>query len=161
MPITEMPALLARASEDAPTIELMNIRIRVLAAADETNGAFSLLEYTAPPRFAGPPPHCHALTTEWFYVLDGVLVVEQDGAQQALGAGSLLVVPPGVPHSFSNPADEPCRFLLHVSPGGMDEYFRELAEMIRDTPSWALADPACIAELGARFDSHPHPAPGR
>lgn len=30
---------------------------------DETNGIWTLFEYTVPPRFTGPPPHWHKTTS--------------------------------------------------------------------------------------------------
>ena len=40
------------------------------SAAEDTDGRWTLCEYTAPPQFAGPPPHRHKETDEAFFVLD-------------------------------------------------------------------------------------------
>src|SRR3954447_14882861 len=45
----------------------------------------------------------------------------------AAPAGTYAVVPPGVVHTFSNPADAPARFLSAHVPGGFEQYFREIA----------------------------------
>lgn len=156
-PPTAAPLLL-RAADDVPVLEMMGVRIRFLVPAAETGGAWSLLEYLAPPGFAGPAPHVHARTTELFHVLDGTLTLEVDGATHDLAAGGVAMVPPGVVHRFSNRAAEPCRILVHLTPGGMERYFTELAELVRTAPSWPLADMTPVAALGERFDSFAPPA---
>ncbi len=149
--------LLVRAPDEARTLEIAGVRIRFLVSGEETGGAWSLLEYTAPAGFAGPAPHLHRRTTEMFYVLDGVLTLESGGSARELSAGSLAVVAPGTPHRFANPAAEPCRFLVQVLPGGMEGYFVELAELIRAAPRWPPADPGPVAALAERFDTFPPP----
>jgi hypothetical protein len=47
--------------------------------SDETNGVWTLFEYTVPPRFAGPPPHWHKTTDEGFFILDGTVRFEVNG----------------------------------------------------------------------------------
>ena len=150
--------LLLRDADDVPVLEMMGVRIRFLVSAAETGGAWSLLEYTAPPRFAGPAPHVHARTTELFHVVAGTLTLEVDGATHELSAGGVALVPPGVVHRFSNPAAEPCRVLVQLTPGGMERYFSELAELVRTAPAWPLPDMAPVAALGERFDSFAPPA---
>ena len=152
-------APLLREPGSAPELELMGVRIRFLVSGEETGGAWSLLEYTAPPGLAGPAPHHHARTTELFYVLEGRLTLEVEGEVRTLGAGGLALVPPGVPHRFGNPSAEPCRFLIQLSPGGMEGYFRELAELVRGASAWPLPDMRPVAELAARFDTFSPPAP--
>jgi quercetin dioxygenase-like cupin family protein len=152
-------APLLRDPSAAPVLELMGTRIRFLVSTEETGGAWSLLGYTAPAGFAGPAPHFHARTTELFYVLEGRLTLEAGGAAQVLDPGGLALVPPGVPHRFGNPSAEPCRFLIQLSPGGMEGYFTELAGLVRGAPAWPLPDMRPVAELAARFDTFSPPAP--
>ena len=90
-----VPPVTVRTPGDAPSLELMGMRIRFLVSAEETAGAWSLIEYTAPPRFAGPAPHYHANTTELFYVLEGQLTVDAAGEVRVLGPGDLALVQPG------------------------------------------------------------------
>lgn len=153
LPQSVSSAPLLRDAGSAPTLEVMGTRIRFLVSKEETAGAWSLLEYTAPAGFPGPAPHYHARTTELFYVLEGRLTLEHGGAARVLDPGSLALVPPGVPHRFSNPGAEPCRFLIQLSPGGMEGYFTELAGLVRSAPAWPLPDMRPVAELAARFDT--------
>jgi mannose-6-phosphate isomerase-like protein (cupin superfamily) len=145
--------LILRSPDDAETMELLGVRIRFLVTAADTRGAWSLLEYTAPPRFAGPAPHFHGRTGELFYVLEGELALECCGASQVLAAGGMALVAPRTVHRFSNPADVPCRFLVHLSPAGVEEYFVALAEIVHDAPEWPLPDMRSVTTLAERFDT--------
>ena len=46
-------------------------------------------------------------------------------------AGSYILVPPGVVHTFANSSDEPVRFLNINAPGGLEKYLRDLADAMR------------------------------
>jgi mannose-6-phosphate isomerase-like protein (cupin superfamily) len=109
--------------------------------------------------FQGPPPHWHKETDEAFFVLDGTLRFEVDGEATDVGAGGYARVPPGVVHRFSNPAGEPCRFLALAIPGGIENYFEELGEMMAKEPSWPPADMGPAFALMAKYDTFPPPAP--
>jgi mannose-6-phosphate isomerase-like protein (cupin superfamily) len=127
--------------------------------SDETNGVWTLFEYTVPPRFAGPPPHWHKTTDEGFFILDGTVRFEVNGETTDVEAGGYARVPPGVVHRFSNPTDEPARFLGIAIPGGFERYFVELGELMASEPSWPPADMGPLLALMARHDTFPPPAP--
>lgn len=46
-------------------------------------------------------------------------------------AGSYILVPPGVVHTFANISEEPVRFLNISAPGGLEKYLRDLADAMR------------------------------
>jgi mannose-6-phosphate isomerase-like protein (cupin superfamily) len=150
---TAIASLTIRTPDTVRTLELLGVRIRFLVSSEDTAGAWSLMEYTAPARFAGPAPHVHARTLELFYVLDGELSLESAGQLQVLSAGSLAMVPVGTPHRFANPGEHPCRFLVHASPAGLERYFPALAGIVRESPSWPPADMRPVLELGQQFDT--------
>src|SRR5438477_3687828 len=60
---------------------------------------------------AGVPAHRHSVV-EAFVVLEGVLSVRLSDQVIEVGAEESLAIPPGTPHSFSNRADLPTRFLF-------------------------------------------------
>jgi quercetin dioxygenase-like cupin family protein len=149
------PALL-RAAHDAPTLHVapLGVTIRTLVATAESGGALAALEYSAPPGFRGPAPHWHARITETFIGVEGAPVVRAGEAETTLGAGAVAVVPPGVVHAFSNPGDQPARFLVLATPGAeLEGYFPEVAKLIAESPVWPPADPGAVAAIAARFDT--------
>lgn len=140
------------------TLRIAEASITFLINGSDTQGAWSLLEYEAPARFAGPAPHWHRRATELFYVLEGALTLRLGGETHTLHPGDFALVPPGTQHSFHNAADAPTRFLVHLSPGGMEAYFMELAEMMREEPIWPPKEMSRLADIGARYDiflTHP------
>jgi quercetin dioxygenase-like cupin family protein len=119
------------------------------ATAETTGGAFSLSEATFPPGMAGPPPHAHAHTTDTFYVLDGTLHLTVGDRAIDAPAGSYILVPPGVVHTFANTSDAPVRFLNLNAPGGWERYLRDLAAAAR---TGALPGSAEFAQVVAQHD---------
>jgi quercetin dioxygenase-like cupin family protein len=81
------------------TIDLDNFQMSVKASADQTDGAFTLLEAEEPPGF-GPPMHIHRDAAEAFYVLAGEDIIFAGGEEFACPAGSFIFIPAGVPHGF-------------------------------------------------------------
>ena len=134
-------------------IELLGVRVRVLATADDTGGAYTLLDYQAPPDLPGPLPHWHQRYTEAFYVLEGRLTLHVDGEERTLGPGELATVRPGQVHQFRNGSDAPTRFLIHFTPGGFEGYFIELAEFVRREGTWPPRDPSGVLAIAARYDT--------
>jgi mannose-6-phosphate isomerase-like protein (cupin superfamily) len=114
----------------------------------KAGGAFCLIDYTAVPGFPGPPLHVHRETTDSFYVLEGELTVQVGDETHALARGAFALVPPGTPHTFSNPGDRPARFFSLMSPGGFEQYFRDLRDVFGDGPP----DFERIGEIAARYD---------
>jgi quercetin dioxygenase-like cupin family protein len=133
----------------------VGVSVHVLVRAGDTGGAWSLVDYELPPRFAGPPPHVHAGITEAFYCTEGTLALMLDGQAVTLRAGEVAVVPPGVPHAFANPSDAPARMLLWLTPGGFERYFDDLAALAAASPVWPPADPEAMAAVAARYDLVP------
>ena len=133
--------VLVRTGATAEAVEVSGNRIAYLADAKETGGAFGVLEFTAPPAFAGPPAHVHRGFHDLVFVLDGTIDARAGERSGTFGRGVFLHAPPGVPHTFSNPSDTPLRFLNFFVPGGFERFFRERA-----------AATAAGAELTSRYD---------
>jgi quercetin dioxygenase-like cupin family protein len=92
-----------------------------------------------------PPLHAHDLHAEAFLVLDGTLRFDLATEQTNAEAGTLVVVPPGVAHTFR--ADGEARFLdFHAPSTGFGDFARALA---------AAADEDELARARAAFDQHP------
>lgn len=133
------------------------VTTKALTTGAQSDGKWLVLEYVAPPGFAGPPPHIHKVMTEIFYVLDGVLTMGVDGQVAHLSRGGCAYVPPGVVHRFSNETAEPVTFLVVTSPAGFEHYFAELRELIKHEPSWPPKDMSKLVALMAKYDIFPAP----
>lgn len=121
------------------------------AVAATTNGAFSLHERHIPAGSRRPPAHIHPDRAEAFWVLDGEAEFELDGDLRQAAAGSFVLVPGGVAHTFGATATTAARVLVLHAPA-LDEYFRDLAEL------WSSEEPpAPEVELGLmrRHGMHP------
>src|SRR5437762_6794580 len=80
-------------------IDLGGFSVSVKAGADDTAGAFSLLEADEPAGF-GPPMHIHHESAEAFYVLQGEYAIFLEDRELSCPAGSFVYIPAGVPHGF-------------------------------------------------------------
>jgi len=98
-------------------------------------------DYSAAPRFPGPPLHVHPGFDETYLVLEGRLGVTVGEERRELGPGEAAYVSGTVPHTFGNPGDERARFLSICSPGGFEQFFRAVA----------AGDGAAVAEIAERF----------
>jgi mannose-6-phosphate isomerase-like protein (cupin superfamily) len=93
--------------------------VEFLARTQDTP-RFNLSVITIQPHRDGPPVHQHAAEDDSFYMLDGELTFIVDGEEVAAGAGTFVLVPPEVPHTFANRGDEPARFVNVHAPAGFD-----------------------------------------
>ena len=112
--------------------------------------------------------HVHKHGEELFYILSGQLDLlafepttrtwgdwhqwESSTGQTFIrgGPGALLFVPAGCPHAFANSGSEPATMLFQAAPSGHEDYFDELAAILRSSDG--PPDPALIADLRARYD---------
>ena len=93
-------------------------------SGEDTGGKMSALELTL--EAEGPPPHIHHNEDEMFYVLEGEVDFQIGERSVRAAAGSFLLAPRDVAHSFKMAADEPARILVMFSPGGIENLFVEV-----------------------------------
>jgi quercetin dioxygenase-like cupin family protein len=98
------------------------------AVAANTGGAFSLHERKIPAGGRRPPAHVHPDRVEAFWVLDGEAEFELDGEITTGTAGSFVLVPGGVAHTFGATATASAHVLVLHAPA-LDDYFRELHQL--------------------------------
>src|SRR5258705_4315330 len=127
---------------DGRTIDLGTFAMVVKADADDTGGAFSLLEATEPAGF-GPPMHIHRNAAEAFYVLAGEYIIFLDDRELRCPTGSFIYIPAGMRHGF-RVGDVPSPKLNLYSPAAMVGYFENLSTSITAGESKARR-PAQIA----------------
>jgi oxalate decarboxylase/phosphoglucose isomerase-like protein (cupin superfamily) len=67
-------------------------------------------------------------------------------------AGTLVVIPPGAPHTFANDSDEPVVLLNTFTPDLYVQYFRDLRDMV---VSGSQPTGGQIADVMARYATEP------
>ena len=129
-------------------MEQAGLQLQILARAEDTDGNFTFMRYTAPPGFTGPPLHRHADLDEAMLVMEGRMGVRVGDDEHVLGAGEFIWMPRQVPHGFLNIGDTAMRFLGIVSPPGrMEEFFAAAQE---EFAGEGEPDPERLMELNAR-----------
>lgn len=135
------------------TVGAMGVALTFKTVGADSDGQWLILEYMAPPQLSGPPPHVHKVTTEIFYVLEGTLSIQTNGQSTQLGPGGYAYVPPGTAHTFANPSDAPAKYFLIASPAGLENYFAEMMELVKNEPHWPPQDMGPVIALMAKYDT--------
>jgi len=60
--------------------------------------------------------HYHSKSRQFFYILEGLAVLEVDGTRFEIAAGQGIVVPPGIAHQFMNESQGLVSFLVISTP---------------------------------------------
>lgn len=123
--------------------------MRLLVAAEQTNGAFALAEFTGG---EGPwtVPHVHRLGSEAFFVLDGAFALSVAGTAIEARRGDFVLVPANTEHVIGGLSGGG-KVLVAWAPGGLEKMFVELSQLSPE----AIVDPAIRAGVASRHDSHP------
>lgn len=127
-------SLVVRAGESLTGSPIRFVRKEtfVKLAAGAAAGSMTVLEDISPPHH-GPPLHVHDFE-EFFYILTGRFLFEMDGRSFEVQAGDFVHAASGVPHVFQNTTDQEAKMLVIARPGGIENYFAELAERMMTDP---------------------------
>ena len=71
----------------------------------------------------------HKTEDESFYVLEGEIKLLVGERNIRATAGSLVFVPKGTIHTFSQIGDQPAKFLVTYSPSGFEKFFDEAVDL--------------------------------
>jgi mannose-6-phosphate isomerase-like protein (cupin superfamily) len=128
------------------------IRMRILEDGSTTSHRLGIGEITIAPHTEGPPQHRHAQHDEGFYVVSGTARFTVGKNSHDVPAGTLVMIPPGAPHTFANPSDEPAVLLNTFTPDLYVHYFRDLRNMV--TAGQPLTEQSVIDTM-ARYATTP------
>jgi quercetin dioxygenase-like cupin family protein len=117
---------------DGETIVLGTTHMRVLEDGSHTGHRLAIAESILAPHTQGPPQHRHARHDEGFYILSGTVRFTVGDDDYDATAGTLVMVPPGTPHTFANLSDQPAVMLSTFTPDLYVQYFRDLQEVLAD-----------------------------
>jgi mannose-6-phosphate isomerase-like protein (cupin superfamily) len=140
-------------AEQANTHHVLGGALAVRLDQEQTGGSLGLVEQTIPAGYPGPAMHVHPDFDETFYVIGGEIAVRIGEEASSAGAGAVVFVPRGTPHTFANPGPGPARMLVLLTPGGFEAYFDALADVLR--AAGGLPEPSELAALGIAHGSLP------
>ena len=126
--------------------------VTVKTAGAQTGGLCTVWEGHVPPGTVGAGPHYHRERDEFFYVLEGELVLRLGDERHVARAGTFAFVPRGTVHGFQNASGNRAALLVMHHPAGFEEFLEEMLKLAARHGS-----PAERAELAARFDMIPVP----
>lgn len=147
--------------DDGETILLGTTRMRVLEDGSTTGHRLGIAESILAPHTPGPPQHRHARHDEGFYIVSGSVRFTVGEDRHDATAGTLVMVPPGAPHTFANVTDRPAVMLSTFTPDLYVQYFRDMRDAMEDG---RLPSPAANIAVMSRYATDPAtdfpPGPG-
>ena len=120
-----------------------------LCDADDTEGAWSLMEEKIPVGL-GPPPHRHDWD-EAYYVIEGALDFEIDGKPVRVESGGFTYLPRNTVHAFRGASSSPARVLIFAVPAHSSAFFRDVNLEVRTIPDDLAKVPAIGRRHGIEF----------
>jgi mannose-6-phosphate isomerase-like protein (cupin superfamily) len=106
------------------------ITIVVRVSAEDSGGAMSVMEEVEP--MADTPLHVHSREDELFYIVEGEHIITVGEREHRLGPGDAIFAPRGVPHAQRRVEPGIGHEMIVVTPGGFEQFFRDLAAAERD-----------------------------
>jgi quercetin dioxygenase-like cupin family protein len=104
------------------------------------NGEVSIVEHPFEVGFISAA-HRHTREDEHSIVLAGEIGFRSDDSEVVLGPGGYITKPRGRMHAMWNAGTEPGRIVEIITPGGFENYFRELGELLVENASNAAGKP--------------------
>jgi quercetin dioxygenase-like cupin family protein len=130
-PASPEPAAVSVVGPDGgESIQLGPTLMRILEDGSTTGRRLGVGEITLAPHTEGPPQHRHARHDEGFYVVSGTARFTVGEAVHDAPAGTLVMIPPGAPHTFANPTGATTVILNTFTPDLYVRYFRDLRDLI-------------------------------
>lgn len=129
-------------------------RITIRVRAEDTGGAFGMIEAVAPPG-AAPPLHVHHREDESFLVLEGEVTIRCGEESFRAGPGDFAFLPRGVPHGFVVEGEQPARFLNLITPGGFESFFADAGRPAEGPglPPAGPPDIELLARVSGQYES--------
>ncbi len=116
---------------------------------EETGHALAVVEHPIDPRRL-VPPHTHADTDEYSYVLEGEIGARIGNRVIKAPVGTYVFKPRGIMHTFWNATDRPARILEILSPAKFEKFFEEAGDLFKNP---GPDTPQRLGALGARYNS--------
>jgi uncharacterized cupin superfamily protein len=127
--------------------------VTVKASTAETGGLCTVWEGRVPPATMGAGPHYHRGRDEFFYVLEGELVLLIGDERHTARAGTFAFIPRETIHGFHNASAESATLLVMHHPAGFEQFLEAMQDLAARRGGSEER-----AALCARFDMIPAPA---
>ena len=140
-----LPVRLLAAADGLPAPGAPGVQDRFMVDGSDSDGRFALVQHLFAPKALAAPMHRHHKEDEYTYVLTGRIGAVLGGVEVVAEPGDLLFKPRGQWHTFWNAGDEPASCLEIISPAGLEQFFRSLAELTEELT------PEQMGELAAPY----------
>jgi mannose-6-phosphate isomerase-like protein (cupin superfamily) len=145
----QSPVLVAR--DEGEHFHFLDTVYTAKINGEQSLGALTAMEFLAPRNFA-PPVHRHDVEDELFYVIEGELWISCGDVEAVHGAGAVIWLPRGVPHTFQV-RSETARVLQISTPAQFERFVATLGQRTANPvlPEPPEIDPARLVEVCHRF----------
>jgi quercetin dioxygenase-like cupin family protein len=116
-------------------------------AGKHTGGAYAVILVIVPPG-NGPPPHLHHDEDELFMVEEGEFEFRSGDAIQRGVAGTIAVLPRGLPHTFHNVGKTPGKVYVVITPARFESFFVDVHAL----PESERDDLAKVTAIGKNYN---------
>jgi quercetin dioxygenase-like cupin family protein len=148
--VTSFPDVVLGLPEDGERLDLPFGTFFVRLAGERTGGALSVVQTILGPGAVGAAPHVHHGHEEYFLITAGTVTFELADGPKTVGEGGAVAVPRGQAHGFRNEGDLPAEILLLFTPGGYENYFRDVARAVEDGQT---VTPELLTQLRGRYQT--------
>ena len=129
---------------EGKTLNVLGMPLRFLCDAEDTDGAWSLMEQKIPVGH-GPPLHRHDWD-EAYYVIEGALDFQIDGKQVRIERSGFAYLPRNTVHAFKGASPSPTRVRIFAAPAHSSAFFEDVNREVRKVPD----DLAKVPSIGQR-----------
>lgn len=150
------PVLLSLKKGEGERLNVVGDVVTIKATAQDTRGAYSLIEVQTPPG-GGAPMHFHTKEDEAFFVLEGTYELVKPAETIRLEEGGFAFVPRETVATYRNAGSTWGRMLILCTPGGHDQFMKAIGQPLAAGQLPAAGGPptpeqaAFLIETAARF----------
>ena len=136
----------------APKYDIGLGEARILVSGAQSSGAWWLGTFRNEPGRT-TSLHVHHSADEQFYSIDGVISLWLEGRWHELSPGGLVIVPKGTPHALANHSSHPAQFLNSGNPAGYEQFFADIAQLLRRVPYGTPAFFSALMPVYKRYNT--------
>lgn len=151
--MSAQPVRLLAAADGMPAPGAPGVQDRFMVDGVDSDGRFALVQHLFAPRALAAPMHRHHKEDEYTYVLTGRIGAVLGGVEIVAEPGDLLFKPRGQWHTFWNAGDEPASCLEIISPAGLEQFFRSLADLSEELTPEQLGELAAPYQCDADMEA--------